>query len=51
METAKSYAGVTVEPHELLFPIPQQEIELSNYILIQTPGVLVVAVSLLINSN
>jgi starch-binding outer membrane protein, SusD/RagB family len=38
MEAAKAYAGVIVEPHELLFPIPQQEIELSNHVLIQNPG-------------
>jgi hypothetical protein len=38
METAKAYAGVTVEPYELLLPIPQQEIELSNHVLVQTPG-------------
>jgi starch-binding outer membrane protein, SusD/RagB family len=38
MEAAKAYAGVTVEPHELLFPIYKDEIELSNYVLIQNPG-------------
>lgn len=38
MEKAKEYAGVTVEPHELLLPIPQQEIVLSNNILIQNSG-------------
>jgi hypothetical protein len=38
METAKAYAGVTVEPHELLLPIYSQEIELSNHVLIQNPG-------------
>lgn len=38
METAKAYAGVTVEPHELLLPIFQQEIELSNHVMIQNPG-------------
>ena len=38
METAKTYAGVTVESHELLLPIPQQEIELSNGDLTQNPG-------------
>lgn len=38
METAKAYAGVTVDPHELLFPIPAIEIELSNYVLTQNPG-------------
>jgi hypothetical protein len=38
METAKAYAGVTVEPHELLLPIHFQEIELSNHVLVQNPG-------------
>jgi starch-binding outer membrane protein, SusD/RagB family len=38
METAKKYAGVTVQPYELLLPIPRQEIELSNFVLIQNPG-------------
>lgn len=38
METAKAYAGVTVEPYELLLPIFQMEIELSNYVLTQNPG-------------
>lgn len=38
MEKAKAYAGVTVEPYELLLPIPQTEIELSNKVLIQNPG-------------
>jgi starch-binding outer membrane protein, SusD/RagB family len=38
MEESKSYAGVTVEPFELLFPIPHTEIELSNYVLTQNPG-------------
>ena len=38
METAKAYAGVTVAPYEWLLPIPQQEIELSNNVLIQNPG-------------
>jgi hypothetical protein len=38
MEKAKAYAGVTVEPHELLLPIPQMEIELSNGDLTQNPG-------------
>ena len=38
METAKKYAGVKVEPYELLLPIPQQEIELSNNVLTQNPG-------------
>ncbi len=38
MEKAKKYAGVTVEPHELLLPVPQQEIELSNGLLTQNPG-------------
>jgi starch-binding outer membrane protein, SusD/RagB family len=38
MEASKAYAGVTVEPYELLLPIPQQEIELSNHVLVQTPG-------------
>jgi hypothetical protein len=38
MEAAKELAGVTVEPHELLLPIPQVEIELSNGVLTQNPG-------------
>ena len=38
MEAAKSYAGISVEPYELLFPIPQNEIELSNKVLVQNPG-------------
>jgi hypothetical protein len=38
MEAAKSYAGVTVEPHELLLPIPPNEIEVSNHVLTQNPG-------------
>jgi starch-binding outer membrane protein, SusD/RagB family len=38
METAKKYAGVTVQPHQLLLPIPFQEIELSNKVLVQNPG-------------
>jgi hypothetical protein len=38
MEAAKAYAGVIVEPHELLLPIPQTEIELSNGVLTQNPG-------------
>lgn len=38
MEASKAYAGVTVEPGELLFPIPRTEIELSNYKLTQNPG-------------
>lgn len=38
METAKAYAGVTVEPYEWLLPVPQQEIELSNNVLTQNPG-------------
>jgi hypothetical protein len=38
METAKAYAGVTVEPFELLLPIPQQEIILSQGLLTQNPG-------------
>lgn len=38
LETAKAYAGVTVDPHELLLPIPQAEIELSNHVLTQNPG-------------
>lgn len=38
MKAAKAYAGVTVEPHELLLPIPQNEIEVSNHVLTQNPG-------------
>ena len=38
METAKAYASVTVQPYQLLLPIPQSEIELSNHVLIQNPG-------------
>ena len=38
MEQAKSYAGVSVESYELLLPIPQTEIELSNKVLVQNPG-------------
>jgi tetratricopeptide (TPR) repeat protein len=38
MEAAKAYEGVIVEPYELLLPIPQQEIELSNGDLTQNPG-------------
>lgn len=38
MEAAKAYAGVTVQPYELLLPIPQTEIGLSNGMLIQNPG-------------
>jgi tetratricopeptide (TPR) repeat protein len=37
METAKAYAGVTVQPYELLLPIPATEIELSNHVLTQNP--------------
>jgi hypothetical protein len=38
MEAAKGAKGCTVEPHELLMPIPQEEIELANYVLTQNPG-------------
>lgn len=38
MEAAKGSRGCTVEPHELLYPIYQDEIELSNHMLTQTPG-------------
>jgi starch-binding outer membrane protein, SusD/RagB family len=38
MEKAKAYAGVTVEPYELLLPIFKDEIELSNHVLTQNPG-------------
>jgi starch-binding outer membrane protein, SusD/RagB family len=38
MEAAKGDKGCTVEPHELLYPIYQTEIELSNYMLTQNPG-------------
>lgn len=38
MELAKGAKGCTVEPYELLFPIPQTEIELSNKKLTQNTG-------------
>jgi hypothetical protein len=38
MDQAKAYAGVSVEPYELLLPIPQSEIELSNHVIEQNPG-------------
>jgi len=38
MEAAKTYAGVSVEPHESLFPIPQMEIEATNGMITQNPG-------------
>jgi hypothetical protein len=38
MEAAKGAKGCTVEPHELLYPIPQSEIEVSNGMLTQNPG-------------
>jgi hypothetical protein len=38
MEAAKAYAGVSVEAHELLFPIPQMEIEVTNGMITQNPG-------------
>ena len=38
IETAKAYAGVTVEPWEWLLPIPQQEVVLSNNLITQNPG-------------
>jgi hypothetical protein len=38
MEAAKGAKGCTVEPHELLYPIPQAEIDVSNNMLIQNPG-------------
>jgi hypothetical protein len=38
MEKAKAYAGVIVEQHEWLLPIPEQEITLSNGLLTQNPG-------------
>jgi hypothetical protein len=38
MEASKGAKGCTVEPNELLLPIPQAEIELSNGVLTQNPG-------------
>lgn len=38
MEAAKGSKGCTVEPHELLYPIPQNEINVSNNALTQNPG-------------
>lgn len=38
MEAAKGDKGCTVEPHELLYPIPQNEIDVSNNLLTQNPG-------------
>lgn len=38
MEAAKAYAGVSVEPHELLFPIPEFEINSTNGMITQNPG-------------
>jgi hypothetical protein len=38
METAKAYAGVIVETHELLLPIFQDEIARSDNVLTQNPG-------------
>jgi hypothetical protein len=38
METAKEYAGITVEPWEWLLPVPQIEIEMSNNVLTQNSG-------------
>jgi hypothetical protein len=38
MEKAKAYANVTVEPYQWLFPVPLQELEISNNVLTQNPG-------------
>lgn len=38
MEASKGNKGCSVEPNELLFPVPEQEIEVSNGMLIQNPG-------------
>jgi starch-binding outer membrane protein, SusD/RagB family len=38
MEAAKGSKGCTVEPHELLYPIPQSEIDVSVNMLTQNPG-------------
>jgi starch-binding outer membrane protein, SusD/RagB family len=38
MEAAKGSKGCTVEPHELLYPIPQAEINVSVNMLTQNPG-------------
>jgi hypothetical protein len=38
MEAAKGSKGCTVEPHELLYPIPQAEIDVSNNMITQNPG-------------
>jgi starch-binding outer membrane protein, SusD/RagB family len=38
MNSAKAYAGVAVQPYQLLLPIPASEIELSNHVLTQNPG-------------
>ncbi len=38
MNSAKAYANVTVQPYQLLLPIPASEIELSNHVLTQNPG-------------
>ncbi len=38
MEKAKASQGCTVEPHELLLPIPYDEIAVSNGMLTQNPG-------------
>jgi hypothetical protein len=38
MEVSKGVMGCSVEPFELLLPIPAQEIEVSNGLLIQNPG-------------
>jgi starch-binding outer membrane protein, SusD/RagB family len=38
MAKAKDYEKVTVQPYQLLLPIPASEIELSNHVLTQNPG-------------
>jgi hypothetical protein len=38
MEKAKASQGCTIEPHELLLPIPYDEIAVSNGMLTQNPG-------------
>jgi hypothetical protein len=38
MEAVKGSKGCTVEPHELLYPIPQSEIDVSVNMIKQNPG-------------
>jgi hypothetical protein len=38
MEASKGEMGCSVQPNELLFPIPEDEIELGDGMLTQNPG-------------